>query len=437
MAMHALARRIRRITASPLALLAFAGVAAVAIIGVILLVQLRAVGIDDARRDAEQRTRVNGRRIVAPAVTPGVLAGDNAALAELDRVIRERVLIPPVARVKIWTRDGRIVYSDEHRLIGNRYELSEEDAAVFGTGEVESELSDLGSPENRFERKHGKLLEVYLSIQGPDGPLLYESYSQFSSITANGRRLMLTLLPSLLGGLLVLQLANIGLARWFAGRLRRGDQQRAALLRRALEASDLERRRIAADLHDGVVQDLTAVSLAISGASRKLEHVADPQNVADLRVSAESARQSVGTLRSLLVEVYPPNLAARGLPAALRDLVDAAAARGLDVELKVPDGFEAPHGAESLLFRAAQEGLRNAAAHAGAARVVVSVGTEADEVWVQVSDDGRGFDPGTGAAEGHFGLRALSDLLADAGGRLHLWSRPGRGTVLRAEVPTP
>jgi signal transduction histidine kinase len=227
------------------------------------------------------------------------------------------------------------------------------------------------------------------------------------------------------------------LARWFAGRQRRGDQQRAALLHRALEASDLERRRIAADLHDGVVQDLTAVSLSVSAAARRLDGVADPRTVDELRVSAESARQSVGTLRNLLVDVYPPNLAQDGLPAALRDLADATTARGLPTELDVSGDFAAPDGAAALLFRAAQEGLRNAAAHSGASRAVVCVERRQEEAWVQVSDDGRGFDPEAGAADGHFGLRALGDLLADAGGSLKIWSRPGRGTVLRAVVPTP
>jgi len=275
-----------------------------------------------------------------------------------------------------------------------------------------------------------------VGIKGPHGePLLYESYRRFSSITASGRRIAFAVLPALLGGLLVLQLANLALARWFAGRLRRGDQQRAALLRRALDASDLERRRLAADLHDGVVQDLTAVSLSVSGASRKLQGIADPKTVAELKGSAESARQSVGTLRSLLVEVYPPNLQALGLPSALGGLVDAAAARGLSAELEIDPDFHAASGAETLLFRTVQEGLRNAAAHARATHVTVRVGADPHEAWAEVSDDGRGFDPQAGAMEGHFGLRALQDLLEDAGGRLRIWSTRGRGTVLRAEVP--
>jgi signal transduction histidine kinase len=163
--------------------------------------------------------------------------------------------------------------------------------------------------------------------------------------------------------------------------------------------------------------------------------VADSQTVAELRQSAETARQSVGTLRSMLVEVYPPNLAALGLPTAVRGLVDAAGGRGLATELEIDDHFTAPPGAEALLFRAVQEGLRNAAAHAEAERVTVRVGADAGEVWAEIRDDGRGFDSDTSAGEGHFGLRALHDLVSDAGGRLHVWSAPGRGTVLRAEVP--
>ena len=429
-------QRVWRRVLSPGSLLALAGVASVAVIGVILAVHLRSVGISEARHETEQQVRLAGAGVVAPAITEGVLRGDPAAIARLDRIVRTRVKRGPVVRVKVWTPEGRIVYSDDHQLIGDRFKLDEDDIEAFYNGKVDSGLSDLSRPENRFERRWGELLEVYVGIKGPHGePLLYESYRRFSSITASGRRIAFAVLPALLGGLLVLQLANLALARWFAGRLRRGDQQRAALLRRALDASDLERRRLAADLHDGVVQDLTAVSLSVSGASRKLQGIADPKTVAELKGSAESARQSVGTLRSLLVEVYPPNLQALGLPSALGGLVDAAAARGQSAELEIDPDFHAASGAETLLFRTVQEGLRNAAAHARATHVTVRVGADPHEAWAEVSDDGRGFDPQAGAMEGHFGLRALQDLLEDAGGRLRIWSTRGRGTVLRAEVP--
>jgi signal transduction histidine kinase len=404
--------------------------------GVLLAVHLRDVGVDEGARQAEQQARLAGRGVVAPAVTRAVLDGDRRALERLDRIVRARVLGDSVVRVKLWTRDGRIVYSDERRLIGERFPLDADDAAVLFGGGADSGLSDLSEPENRFEPRGRDLLEVYLGIESRDGqPLLYESYHQFSSIAADGHRIALAILPALLGGMLVLQLFNLALARWFAERLRRGDRERAALLRRALDASDLERRRLAADLHDGVVQDLTAVSLSVAGASRRLDGSADPDTIAELRRSAETARQSVGTLRTMLVEVYPPNLAALGLPVALRGLVDAAGGRGLVCTLEIDEDLQAPDGVEALLFRAVQEGLRNAAAHADARRVTVRVGVEDGRAWAEIADDGRGFESDAAVADGHFGLRALQDLLCDAGGGLDVSSRRGRGTVLRAEVP--
>jgi two-component system, NarL family, sensor kinase len=433
---RALGRRVWRRVASPATLLALAGVASVAVIGVVLFIHLRAVGVAEAEREAERQAQLAAHGVVEPLVTQALVDGDPAAIDRIDRVVKGRVLRDPVVRVKVWAPDGRILYADDRRLIGERFELDADDVAVLNNGGVDSGLSDLSAPENRYEPRGNDLLEVYVPIEGPGGqPLLYESYRRFSSITASGRRIAEAILPALLGGLLVLQLANIALARWFAERLRRGDRERAALLRRALDASDLERRRLAADLHDGVVQDLTAVSLSVSAASRRLDGVADPKIVAELSDSAESARQSVGTLRSMLIEVYPPKLAALGLPAALQGLVDAAVARGLDAELEIDHGFSASSGAESLLFRAVQEGLRNAAVHAAADNVSVHVGTDGDEAWAEVTDDGRGFDPDAEVGEGHFGLRALSDLLVDAGGHLRVWSSPGGGTVLRAEVP--
>jgi two-component system, NarL family, sensor kinase len=431
-----LGRRVWRHVMSPGSLLALAGVASVAVIGVVLFVHLRSVGVHEAENEAEQQARLAAHGVVEPVITQELLDGDQAALDRLDRVVRSRVLGDPVVRVKIWTPDGRVVYADDKRLIGERFELDEEDKAVLANGGVDSGLSDLSAPENRFEPRGHDLLEVYVPIRGPGGqPLLYESYRRFSSITASGRRIASAILPALLGGLLLLEIANLLLARWFAERLRRGDRERAALLRRALDASDLERRRLAADLHDGVVQDLTAVSLSVSAASRKLAGVADAKTVAELSDSAESARQSVGTLRSMLIEVYPPNLAALGLPAALRDLVDQVVARGLDVDLEIDDDLSASPGAEALLFRTVQEGLRNVATHAAAENVSVCVARDGNEAWAEVSDDGCGFDPDEEAVEGHFGLRALSDLLGDAGGRLRVWSAPGEGTILRAEVP--
>jgi signal transduction histidine kinase len=88
-----------------------------------------------------------------------------------------------------------------------------------------------------------------------------------------------------------------------------------------------------------------------------------------------------------------------------------------------------------MLFRVAQEALRNAAAHAQARHVSVSAGENGVCCWLEVADDGHGFDTEARTPSGHIGLRALRDLLADSGGRLTVRSTPGMGTVVRAELP--
>jgi two-component system NarL family sensor kinase len=104
----------------------------------------------------------------------------------VDRVVQERVLNDDsIARVKIWDRSGRIVYSDEPQLIGKRYPMSPPDRAEFEAVKPKAEVSDLAKPENRYERGSGRLLEVYLPIQTPSGTLLrYETYYRSSFISA-------------------------------------------------------------------------------------------------------------------------------------------------------------------------------------------------------------------------------------------------------------
>ena len=88
-----------------------------------------------------------------------------------------------VVRVKIWDQTGRIVYSDEARLIGARYPMSPEERAEFEDDRIAAEVSDLDKPENRFEREFGELLEVYVGLTTPTGKRLrYEEYYRSSFI---------------------------------------------------------------------------------------------------------------------------------------------------------------------------------------------------------------------------------------------------------------
>jgi two-component system, NarL family, sensor kinase len=105
-------------TAGAVAKFALAGLAALALVGVAAFLVMRHIGTSQAIDNAKQVTRVVGRGIVEPNLTAGVLAGRPASIARLDRTVRRRVLGGGIVRVKIWTANGRIVYSDEHRLIG-------------------------------------------------------------------------------------------------------------------------------------------------------------------------------------------------------------------------------------------------------------------------------------------------------------------------------
>jgi two-component system NarL family sensor kinase len=143
---------------------ALSGLAALILLGAAGVYLLRNVGRDEAIRNARQVAVLAGRGVVEPALTPGLLDGDPAEIARLDRVVRRGVLGTRLVRVKIWDAKGTIVYSDEHRLIGSRYPLGADELHAITTGTTEAEVSDVSRPENRFERPFDKLLEVYLRI---------------------------------------------------------------------------------------------------------------------------------------------------------------------------------------------------------------------------------------------------------------------------------
>jgi signal transduction histidine kinase len=418
---------------------ALTGLAALVLLAFVAVRILQHVGRSEAVRDAKVETRLAGEGIVAPALPAGLLAGTPAAVAQLDRLVRRRVLHEPVVRVKLWNGSGRILYSDDHRLIGATYRLGPDDLRALHTRGVDAEVSDLTKPENRFERPYRKLLEVYLGIRGPHGvPLLYEEYLRYSSVAASANRLWSRFVPALLVSLLALELLQIPFAWSLARRVRRGQQEREALLRRAIEASELERRRIAGNLHDGVVQTLAGVSYSLSAASEHFDRNTSPGAAGMIDRAAADTRQSIRELRTLLVEIYPPALRRAGLVAALSDLLAPLEARDISTRLDVPPDLELPTEAESVLYRVAQEAIRNVASHAQAQNVRVHAARNDGRALLSVEDDGRGFASAPAEGSGpndHFGLRIMQDLARDAGGRLTVDTVPQAGTRIRLEVP--
>lgn len=424
--------------ARPVAQFAAAGLLVLVLVGIATSIVSGRVGEHEAVVDARSQTFVRARDVVEPVVADGLLVSEPDAVSSVDAVVRRAVLDDSLIRVKIWRADGTIIYSDEARLIGTQYQLGDEELAALAGNDVEAEVSDLGKPENRFERDSGKLLEVYLPIHTPDGTaVLFEAYFRYGSVTASGARVWRSFAPITIGSLLVLELVQIPLAWRLARRLQQRRRERENLLQRAIDASDLERRRIAGELHDGVVQDLVGVAFTLASAARTAD--IDPRSAAMLDSAAADVRDSIKTLRSLLVEIYPPNLFEDGLEAALDDLLARAHGRDVTTALDVR-GIDRPlsPSVAGVLYRVAQESLRNALAHSGAHEVRVSVTTKETMAMMDVVDDGTGFDLALARKkpkEGHFGLRGLDDLVTDAGGTLLVESDQLRGTRIHAEVP--
>src|SRR4051795_4882803 len=379
---------------------AVSGVAALILLGAAGVYLLQHVARDEAIRNARENAELAGRGVVAPALTPALLRADPAAVARLDRVVRRGILGGRIVRVKIWDATGRVVYSDDHRLIGSRYRSGADELHAIAPGRTEAEVSDLSRPENRFERQYHKLLEVYLPIKGPSRtPLLFETYERYSSVAASGRKLWLAFAPAILGTLALLWLIQLPLAWRGARQLREHQAQRERLLQRAIESSEHERRRIAGDLNDAAVQDLPVVSYNLTAAAREVE---SPATASLLRDAADGTRRTIRELRSLLVDIYPPDLHRTGLGPALNDLVAPLGARGIEVDVRVPDTLELSPAVETLFYRCAQEALRNVVRHAQAQHVRVEAAIVGDRARLVVQDDGRGF---TGRAQkGHLGF---------------------------------
>ena len=222
------------------------------------------------------------------------------------------------------------------------------------------------------------------------------------------------------------------------------ERRRAALelaesQRREGERAALERQRIARDLHDSVSQSLFSTTLRVRTAQRALEreglHSTGPVGE-ELSEIGQLTRGALAEMRALIFELRPGALAEEGLVAAVTKQALALSTReGLAIEVEGP-GERLPLApqVEEQLYRLGQEALANVVKHARASSATVRIAAKADTVSMEVSDDGRGFDQAA-VGPGHFGLRSMRGRVVDLGGRLEVTSAPGRGTILRVEVP--
>ena len=413
---------------------AIAGFVALVFVAMLTAVASRRVGTDQAIDEAQRVAKVSSG-IVTPYLDDGVVDMDDPeALSDLNDAVKNLVIQGSLKRVKIWREDGTIVYSDEQRLVGEQFELGADEREVLEKGGTDAEVSDLSRPENRYETE-SKLLEVYSRAETASGtPLLFEAYFRYSGVTDVGRQLWSQFAPITLGALILLELVQIPLAWSMARRLHASQQDQERLLRAALDASDTERRRIASDLHDGVVQELAGVSLALAAQGKK-----DSVDLRQVVQASADIRSSIKSLRSLLVEIYPANLEEEGLQSAVGDLLNVLAARGISTRLVADlQVNRIDLEASTLAYRVAQEALRNVVSHAAATEVRATIDVQDDSLILIIDDNGKGFSTDVldeRTADGHVGLRSLAGLAADLHGSLQVRSSPGTGTRVQVTIP--
>ena len=207
----------------------------------------------------------------------------------------------------------------------------------------------------------------------------------------------------------------------------------ANALRRVMEAQELERRRLARELHDQTGQELTSVLLGLKAVE---EAKSDAERAEALAGVRELVVGTLHDVRRIAVELRPKALDDFGLVAALERLRETFSEQtGMRVDLESQIRERLPTHVETALYRIVQEALTNIVKHAQASAVSIVLARKANVVTAVIEDDGRGFNL-AGTREG-LGLLGMGERLALLGGKLKIESSHGAGTTIVAEVPLP
>lgn len=204
-----------------------------------------------------------------------------------------------------------------------------------------------------------------------------------------------------------------------------------------IEAQEIERRRLAGDIHDGISQRLVTLSYRLDAASRAVG--ADPAVVAEqLGMARELVDLTLGEARAAISGLRPPVLDDLGLAGGLASLARSIGQLQVDVELS---DVRLPDHIELALYRIAQECLQNVVKHAQATNARLAFTADGERAKLEIIDNGIGFDtfehPLGGDEMGGYGLLSMAERAEIVGGRLNIRSRPGSGTIVTAMIPLP
>jgi signal transduction histidine kinase len=444
------ARVVRFSSGRELTVFVGGGLLTTVLVGLVAAFLSHSIAHQQALADSARITDRLSRMVIGPLV-PGYLARDRAGMAELDRVVADRMSDGSLMEVTIWSADGTVVYSDKAEDIGKTLPPSKQLlAAIAGRttscweddppeADATSVAQALASTADDTGPRH--FVEVYapLRLEGRP-PMVFEAYFNYRPVDDLAGGLLRQILPLVLIPLVLLQLIQIPVGLSLGRRLRRSENERIQLLQRDLSASDQERVRFATDLHDGPIQELAGGSYALGAVAAT---AADPQLRLVSRVQ-DAVQHSLQNLRGLMTDLDRSDLRSGRLDHTIAGLAEHFRAEGVDVKLELAELPNLSQEVMAALYRVVQGALANAHGHA-AGQVTITLASvrstrpgQPSRVRLVVTDDGVGLDPARidRSSEGYLRMQLLHDRVTSLHGELLLTSAPGRGTTVRVDLPS-
>ncbi|TFD62466.1 sensor histidine kinase [Cryobacterium sp. Hh38] len=407
------------------------GVIAMMIIAVPAALWVRAESMSNAMDNAIQQAQRLADYSIGPLITDDLLAGLPGSTRRLDDRLAPRISDGSIVRIKVWDSGGRIVYSDFPALVGQVFDLPSFAPELLAGGKGHANLGVQDGAENAHESQAGELVEVHVRTTAANGQVvILEAYFNDDGVRDEQNALVVGLIPTFLLSLGALQMAQLVPAIQLARRIQGHQSTKRRLLQHAIDASDLERQRIARDLHDEVIQDLAGLSYALEAE----EMHSTPENRALFGQAKAILQKNVRTLRAMTTELYPPDLAELGLLAALTRLAAPLLEHDIEVKLHIPPDCDLDRDRSAMFYRVAREVLANTVKHAKAGTVELTLMQDTDRTILLIHDNGCGFDMAADAPENHMGLRIMRDTIEVAGGTLEVRSWVGGGTSVMATL---
>jgi len=414
---------------------------------------------------------INGTGVVTNLYLDGAISprlqslATGAELEDADRLALDRLLTGShlgehVVALKIWGRDGRVIYnSPDPSLVGRRFVMERPLAQAFA-GEVRSRVVDKDDLEDQLKNpRWSRLIETFAPIraESDNSVLAVAGFYQTAQRLEQGVRSAqlrswavhgaVTLVMLILLTTLVKKANNTIDAQQqeLNEKLAQNEQLHERVSRAAARTTSLNERflrHVATDLHDGPGQCLALASMRIESLSEVCggcEYSAGRErSVAEDFTTVHLALQSaLADLRAILRGLQLPEIEQLSVTETLRRaIVDHERKTGQEVPLTVHEVPEAaPLPVRITLYRLLQESLANGFRHGGGRNQRVSVSGSAGQLQIEVADDGCGFDPSVPNTGGHFGLDGMRERVQLLGGNFEVKSAPNQGTVIRASLP--